>query len=336
MKFLLSILTVLSFNSYSYASKARVNALQGANHIVDTQTIFANPAHISLLNPYLTFEMGAAGNGAEGGFARKLSNGNMLGIYLGHDNTNDLRDGTTFIKQQNPIEVTYGKGDMAFSGSLSTIDNKKSGTKETTLVGKYGAINGDMAYYAHLALISSAEKKGTPDQKISSSPYITLGGNKDMGTNRFFGSLVYGNTKAEAGTVETTTKDMNITLGWEDRSMKTTDADIYYGAMLENNSRDIEGKKVTLMQLPVFIGLELNLNSWSMFRASLSQNVILGSTKDETVSNDADGINNNTTVATGLGFKHNNLTLDGLLSASTTGQINGTAFMTSAAVTYNF
>ena len=320
-----------------HASKARIGSLQGADHLIDTQTVLKNPAHINSLTPFLTFEMGGVGSGAEGGISKKLSNGNLLGIYLGHNNTSTRRDGSIFLEQQNPVEVIYGVGNQGYAASLSTVDNKRSGTKETTVVLKYGITGDSWDYFGHLTLISSAEKTGTPDQKINDAPRLTLGASKKTGTDHCFARLDYGNAKTEAGTVSTTTKDLGLILGWEDRSLKVTDKDIYYGFQFEYGSTDIEGEKISTTALPVFVGLEMNMNSWSVFRASLKQNVLIGSKKDETAANtDPEGINNNTTVAAGLGLKHSNLTLDGILSASTTGQINGTAFLVSTAVTYNF
>lgn len=331
------ITLILLFQNLAFGSKARLASLQGADHLIDIQTTFTNPVHINYLLPFITYEMGASGNGAEGGFSQKLSDGKNLAFYLGHNNTNDLRGTATFLDQQNPIEVIYGMGDKAFSASFSTVDNKKSGTKETTLIGKYGMSTVDSQFYAHLHLISQAAKNGTPDQKLNAAPVITIGGSKDLGINRIFGGLNYGSARTETGTTSTDTKDTGLSVGCENRSLKKQDADIYYGAQLNYFSRDIEGKKITKTSLPVFLGMELNMNTWAVFRGSVSQNFILGSTKDETTgNNDADGINSNTFFAGGLGLKYNNLTLDGSLAAQTTGQVNGTSFLTSAAVTYNY
>jgi hypothetical protein len=335
-KYFFTIL-ILFIQSQSFASKARVTSLQGADHLIDLQTTFINPVHLNYLLPFITYEMGAAGNGAEGGFSQKLSDGRNLAFYLGHNNTTDLRGTSTYLDQQNPIEVIYGMGDKAFSASFSTVDNKKSGTKETTLIGKYGTSTLDSQFYAHLHLISNATKTGTPDQKLNAAPVIVIGGSKDLGANRIFGGLNYGSARTESGSTSTDYKDTALSVGCENRSLKKQDADIYYGAQLNYFSRDIEGKKIVNTSLPVFLGMELNMNTWAVFRGSVSQNFILGSTKDETATNtDPDGINSNTTFAGGLGLKYNNLILDGSLAASTSGQVNGASFLTSAAVTYNY
>ncbi|AGH95657.1 hypothetical protein [Pseudobdellovibrio exovorus] len=346
MKQLMLSITLLCASAPAMASKARLMSLQGANHIVDTQTVFTNPAHLNYLGQYITFEMGTPGTAAEGGFARKLNSGARLSAYLGHRDplntfaTADVRIANGYIGQNNPLEVTYAQNDMGFGVSVSNLDDKKAGTKETTLVGKFGMKSGNTEFFTHLHLISQAEKTAGGNKDKISAPQLVIGGAIDVDTIRYYGSLQYGQAKNEPGAPaapSVTIKDLNAVLAFEDRSMKTQENDIYYGAQLNYVSRDVGGAKITGTQLPVFLGMELNATSWAVFRGSVSQNLILGSVKDETaVNKDAAGISNNTTVTAGLGLKYNNLVLDGALSAASNGNINGNAFLTSAAVTYTF
>src|SRR5690349_19527069 len=107
------------FSGSVFASKARVNSLQGANHLVDTQTVFTAPSHMLYLNPYLTYEFGTAGAGAEGGIMRSMANGSKLMFYMGHQNSTafdglpDTRTSLGRIDQNNPLEVLYGMNNMA-------------------------------------------------------------------------------------------------------------------------------------------------------------------------------------------------------------------------------
>lgn len=339
---LFSVILISLVATSTWASKARVTALQGANHLVDSQTAFTNAAYINKLDPFLTFEMGAAGTAAEGGMLMKTSSGNKLYVYAGHQNSSaigaggDVRTANSFLGQNNPVEVLFGMGDMAYGASLSTVDNKKSGTKETTLIGKWGMSTSDLHLYAHLTLVSTAEITAG-SKKMTAGPRLLLGGAKDSGSYRYFGSLIYGNSKSEVAAVSSDIKDMDLKLGIEDRSMKKADADIYYGTQLNHSTRDIGGKKITAISLPVFVGIETPVTSWLMFRGSVAQNLLLGSLKDETATvTDADGISSNTTASAGLGFKYNNLMLDGVLTAGTSGDINGNQFLSQASVTYNF
>jgi len=341
------LVALLLASSSAFASKARVGALLGADHLVDTQTVFTYPSHVGLLSPYLTFEMGAQGTAAEGGLMRTLSNGNKLLVYLGHQNSTallstgqtDMRSSLGYISQQNPVEVVYAYGTAGFGISLSNFEDKKAGTKETTMVLKYSQAQGAMAWYAHLTPFANAAKNtntATSD-KFEGGPRLAVGAGMDDGSYRYFGNLTYGQGKNDLAAGSSTIKDTMLQIGVEDRSLKTDASDIYYGMRLGYAVRDIEGKKISAYNLPAFVGIEHTITSWAVFRASLEQNILLGESKDETATNtDASGISSNTRVASGLGLKYGGLTLDGLLAAASSGQVNGTNFLTQASVTYSF
>jgi hypothetical protein len=341
-----SILLALAFASTAaFASKARLSALQGADHIVDPQTVFMYPSHINKLSPYITFEFGAAGTDAEGGIVRSLANGDKLLFYMGHKQgtslggtTTDLRTAGGYIGQVNPIEVIYGTQGAAYGLSLSTVDNKKSGTKESTAILKYGLDIDALTLFANVTALSTAEKvAGVNTDKLNSAPRVTIGANTASGDFHYFGSLTFGEAKNTVATVDTKTKDLRINLGLEDRSLKTAESDIYFGGNINYATRDIEGKKITETSLPVFVGIEHTITSWAKFRGSVAQNLLVGSSKDETaVNTDADGIPSNTTASAGLGFNYGKLQLDGSLTAGTNGQVNGSSFLTQSSVTYSF
>lgn len=344
MKNLLILSLALVISAPAFASKARLASLQGARQLVDVQTIFTNPAHINMVDQHITFEMGAAGTAAEGGFIRKLASGDKLLVYVGHQNplgnfvVGDVRTANNFLGQNNPVEVIYGTGNVGFGGSVSTIDDKKNGTKEGTFVGKFGMDNGPLKFFTHLKLATAEKLNAGNTDKITDSG-VFLGGTYKSETLLYFASIHAGAAKSEAGATATTTdiKDLSAVFAVVDRTMKIDDNDIYYGAQVDIVSRDVGGAKISGTRLPIFLGIEYNINSWSIFRGSVAQNFLLGSTKDETaVNKDASGIANNATVAAGLGFKYNNLVLDGSLTAATNGQVNGNAFLANAAVTYNF
>lgn len=344
MKNLLILTLTLVTAAPAFASKARLASLQGARQLVDVQTIFINPAHINMVGQHITFEMGAAGTAAEGGFVRKLDSGDKLLVYVGHQNplgnfvVGDVRTANGYLGQNNPVEVIYGTGNMGFGASVSTIDDKKNGTKEGTFVGKFGMDNGPIKWFAH-AKLATAEKLNAGNTDKITAPAVFLGGTYKGESLLYYGSIHAGTSKNEAGATATSTdiKDLAVVLAFVDRSMKIDDNDIYYGAQVDVVSRDVGGAKITGTRLPIFLGMEYNLNSWAVFRGSVSQNFLVGSTKDETaVNTDSSGIANNATVAAGLGLKYNNFVLDGSLTAATSGQVNGNTFLANAAVTYNF
>jgi len=343
------LLAAALLSSNAFASKARVASLQGANHLVDTQTVFTVPSHVLLLNPYLTFEFGTAGTEAEGGIMRNSGNGKLL-LYMGHQNTTesdiyvDNRVARTYIEQRNPLEAIYGVGNMAYGVSLSHGENHTAGDKETSVVLKWGMNDGqDGWFYAHVHAWDATERRnGTNQDKMNAMPYITFGGAKASGKMRFFGEVNYGKWTEDPGATgsqDIDITDMDFSLGVEDRSLKTDAADIYYGIRATYAQRDIDttpGAKVKGYKLPAFIGIEIPVVSWATFRSSVQQNVLIGEIEDETVPTQEDSPAADTTVAAGLGLKYGNLVLDGSLTAAGNGQINGNQFISQASVTYNF
>ncbi len=329
----------------AFASKARINSLLGADHLVDTQTTFIVPSHVQLLNPYMTFEFGAQGSGAEGGIMRKVGAGSLM-LYLGHQNTtaiaadDDIRSGNAYLAQNNPIEAIYGFGNMGVGLSLSNVDNDSAKTKETTVVGKFGMnFNNESWMYAHVHLVSTAEKpNGTQKDEMEAGPYITGGASFAVNSFRFFGNLDFGQGKQDlAGGTDQDVKTIAATVGVEDRSLKTEAADIYYGIRLGYAKREYEKDERSAFVLPAFLGIEAPVTSWAIVRASVVQNILVGNTKDETPTPDVDsGIPSNTLVAAGLGLKYGQFILDGSLTAAGTGNINGSSFLSQASITYNF
>ncbi len=337
------------------ATKARVLSLQGANHIADSQTIFVNPAHLNFLGQYLTLEFGPTAQGAttpkaEGGLFKKSGDATM-GLYLGHHDASQagLRGMTVgtlaaFEQQSNPVEFFYGKDDWAFSVGLSNTDNKTNKVKETTLIGRFGVSNSNISWWVGGQVLSNATQDvaGT-EAKYTGAPYLNAGVYKMINEMSYQGVLDYGNVEVDTGATKVKTKDMNITLSALDHSLKADNRDIYYGISLEYLNRETgdPAEKINIMRLPIVAGLEVEINSWAWLRGSVKQNFLLGSIKDETAvtapaTAETDTIANNTVVTGGLGFKYNNISLDGTLAAASTGDINGNQFLATAGMIYNW
>ena len=154
---LIAALTITSASAF--ASKARMNALQSSEHLLDTQTIFQNPADIMSLPDHVSVEWGASSNTssgvdsgtAEGGFFRSMDD-MKWGIYFGRKSpfTAGYRNNpfavtkeitaesgsskflfgsgagvNVFQGQDNPLELFWGmKGDINYGASLTYSDSK--------------------------------------------------------------------------------------------------------------------------------------------------------------------------------------------------------------------
>jgi hypothetical protein len=191
MKKLLLIAALASLSNPAFASKARVTALGNADHLVDPQTAFDNPAHLTLMGDYVTFEAGPSNattnvtpgtttwadysNGlyanpnAEGGFTRSAGDAKW-GAYLGRKSpfTDAYRRAFGFKQQDNPIELQYAmKGAVGWGVALNySTSDKKSSTaasqtdvaqKQTAAGIRLGAVADMWEAFAVVGLVSTAE-----------------------------------------------------------------------------------------------------------------------------------------------------------------------------------
>lgn len=355
MRNLLILALALGFATEAHASKARVDSLLGARFLKDTQTIFVNPAHVNSLGQFFTAEFGGTGNTsnpkAEGGLLVNKFGG-KFGMYVGHMNPMQaiLRTGEAYPQEQNPVEAFYGNS--VWGASVYYSRNNKETTKEyqRTMGLRVGYDANNLEVYASTDVLATSEKSATQDFKRK-FPTITAGAEYAMGDLYFFGEAAWLKSKQDVAAFGTApnnvpaSNDANVDsrifeVGAQDRSLSAAGRTFYYGASLRHSTFDKVGKKTVSYSLPVVAGIEYELVEWATLRASLAQNFVLGNTKDETLAvpnNDRkDGIANNTTASAGAGLKWKGFVLDGLFAAASTGNFNGSSFLTRAALTYNF
>lgn len=335
-RFLVPALMLLVVPS-AFASKARLLSLQKAAFIKDVQTTFINPAHINTIGKQLTFEFGGSTNTAapkaEGGIIDD-SFGPMLGVYLGHvsENQQTLRSVNGFENQNNSIEVIYGdKNAWGYSLAISNHKDKTSDVKEQSATVRFGYDKGDTEFFGTIEAFANAE---SGKDEFKGGPQVELGYEKAIGTNYFFGTFNWGTGENDVAGAKTDADRLGLEVGALSRRIES----VYYGAAVSYQTLKTD-KKVKALTLPVFAGIEKGINSWATVRASITQSVLISSFEDENQAAPADGKitnKNDTKVAAGIGLKYNNLTLDGVISASTTGDINGNAVLSQASLTYNF
>lgn len=184
MKKLLLVAAVTMAATSAFASKARVDALGNAAHLVDTQTIFENPAHVGVLGDFATFEFGSASSynyklaspapgqtiaglgatpsdtsGAEGGFIRSAGD-SKWGFYLGH--------------KSSTIAATRSLGYLLNGGTIPnpTATPAVGVTANATFLGEQNPIElfygmkGDLNWGASL-FYSSSDRKSTQEKQNS-------------------------------------------------------------------------------------------------------------------------------------------------------------------------
>ncbi|MCB0377511.1 MAG: hypothetical protein KDD33_03380 [Bdellovibrionales bacterium] len=329
--------------STSWATKARLSALQGARFLTDSQLVFQNPGQIMRLGNYVTYEFGGTSTTSspksEGGIYNGMYGG-QVGIYLGHMSADQaiFRTANGFLLEENPVELFYGRDNWAVSLGYSSSDKKTTAEKQQSIVLRYGIDADEWEAWVNAEIIQKADKN---NDEYKGAPIITAGGEKHLDGDLYVNGLIkYGTVKNTISGTSTDTDVLGGEIGILNRSIKTDKASIYYGPKFRYAEADVSGKKVSSYDLPFYIGMTYQALSWLEARASVSQNLIIGQSKDETQTpapaNESDTIGNNTTVATGIGIQLDKFQLDATFAGSTTGQFNGTAILANLAIVYGF
>lgn len=375
MKKLLVIAVALA-SVNAFATRARTNSLGSSVHLIDTNTVFTNPADMfSVGGDYVNLESGASnlgsntvapaqaagGNDAEGMVVRSMGDAKM-GLAIGHDSALGLQVRGLAVAsftnarnyyQQNPIELSYGMktGDMSWAGTLVYSNyQSKTGTneKENTTGLRFGARSGNWDAFLGLGLANTYQND--TDGKFTGTLGLRVGAGMWMDTIYVNGTIQSAGYKVEnaAGTETSKVTGNQIDLKVVD-SRKKDGNEFFYGAGLSSyTSKDSDGTevKVNMLSLPVVIGLEQKANSWLTLRGSVTQTVLINNSKVETstttVSETAPGANN-TKVAVGAGLNFDKVSVDGTLSGLSTSsagaanqQLDGNNLLAQVGLTYMF
>ena len=365
----LIIIAVALASVNAFASRARMTSLGNSPHLIDTQTIFSNPADMYYVGgDFVAIESGGTtGAGlntpnanAEGQVVRTFGDAKM-GLALGHQSKNASSWATGLrgfagvpaltltgnANQQNPVEISYGMkmGDMAVSGTLvySNYSDKKNDEKESSAGLRGGMRMGPLDAKVAIGLGSVVE---TPTSKYKGTGAFSIGAGYVMDTMYFSGLAEMGAAKRENGSgaeVSNVTTQL-IEVGMVN-SHKKDGNEFFYGVKLSSaTSKDAATPtpdlKLTTLSLPITLGLEVDALSWLTLRGSVTQSVLISSSKLDlgatTPTEYAPGPNT-TVAALGAGLKFNNkLTLDGTLSTGSTQTVNTTNLLAQAGLTYLF
>lgn len=367
MKNLLLIAALALAAAPAMASKARLTALNKAAHLSDVQDVFGNASKLTNHGDWLTFEFGPQPTNAatsrtapkaEGGFSRGMGEA-KYGFYLGHQSTwvsetrSQAMTNVEDLATDNTMNLFYAMkgGDLAWGVGLEySKTDKKSTVQKQSVMGLNGGITmGALAVGLTIGLENKYTSGASGDAgyiDFKGKSAFDLNGTYTMDTITYSFGYDMNGAKADTGAVPAETLDLvisRLSLGAEN-SMKADGADFFYGAkyMMDTVENKITGgTKTVTSKLPVYIGVEADAASWLVLRASVQQNVLLGTTKTETAGvGESDTIANDTVVAAGVGMKFGKLSLDGTFKSASgtaaTGDISGNNFLANTALTYNF
>lgn len=338
----------------AFASKARLGALQSAAHLSDTRDVFARPDQAMAHGEYATLEVGGTAGtpNAEGGFARKMGDSATLGAYLGnktglaHSSLSKSASYTFTI--QNPLNVYYASkmGDMSWGLGLQyAASENKIAKNKSSVMGLTASATSNAGWNAEIGLGLTGEATIADTTKVEQSSPMSISGGYLMDSLYVYGGyqVVGAKTKASGTTTgDRTSTTMKVGVV---NSHKKDGADFFYG--IEYNSNVDQEKtagtkdKTETTKLPVIVGIEAEATSWLVVRGSITQNVLMGSTKttpDGAAATTDTSMTDNTVVGGGLGLKLGKFTVDGTLAGAAAGKLgsDGNHFMADLGITYKF
>lgn len=352
----------------SVASTARMNALSNSAHLVDATTIFANPTDANVIPDAALIEYGSGALGgsdkgtAQGGFLKSVDTA-KLGFFLGvgsKDRGDLVVSSATvpFEGAENPFTVVYaGKaGDMGYgvaftyssSAKKNTVEGKSITGLDSATQSKMGLVGsmvmGEMNFGLNLGLGDTAKTTLTGGNFINYAATNTgLFGYYALDTMTF--GLTYDMEGTKTDTTVSGTKTVNQDEAVNTmrllavNTVKKEGAEFFYGVTYKSEATTTKNNAGvsstgTETSLPVILGVEADAASWLVLRGSVTQNVLLGSSKS--AGGSADTIGHNTAVKAGMGVKFNKSVLDMTLSAASDGNVKTNDLGAQAAYTYLF
>ncbi len=355
----LMLVTVVALASVSaHASKARLDALQNARHVVDIQEVFTREPDQAVNYEAATIEFGgaAAAPEAEGGFIRKMGD-SAWSLYLGRSSTTyaDFVTGVdatgTFTQaaaQANPLQLTYATkaGDIAWGVGLfyaaSEFKNAQNFTNGGNILAAssvkqniggllVGANNGVWDAQARIGLVGSTEVQtgdntgaaldpfDNSEIEINSTSSAMVSGGYRMDSLYYYGSYSMGSGEVKAGgTKVVDLKSNNVLELGVINSMKSEGVDFFYGASAVITEQKVGSAKTNSTVVPILAGVEAEMNTWLTLRGAISQPLSFLSTT-KTTGTSASSVADQTTTTLGAGIKWNKATVDFVLGTGNSG-----------------
>ncbi|MBL7543042.1 MAG: hypothetical protein JNL11_04460 [Bdellovibrionaceae bacterium] len=367
MKKMTIIVAVALAATSAYASKARLKALSNSPHLQDTRDILREPDQALVHGEFVTIETsgnaagvtaaGVGGNDgapqAEAGFVRKMNDTSALGAWLGNKtnlSAGGLTDAGSTVSLQNPLNLVYASkaGDIAWGLGLnySNFDDKANKNKSSSM-GLNASASSTSGWEAHLGLGLTGEATAADTKKFEQKSPMSLSGGYWLDTMFLYGAYSMGGGKSKdivAGTELGSNDTSSLAIGVVN-SHKKDGADFFYGVsyVMGSDKAGNNGVKTETSALPVVVGIEADATSWLVVRGSLTQNILLGSSKTTPAGGGASSETNladSTVAAAGLGLKLGKFMVDGTLAATTKanagklGSDNG--FLSEVGLTYQF
>ncbi len=332
----------------------------GSYFIQDTRNIFLNPAQLSIMKQELNFEWGKKDRSGlandipenEGGFVIALGTGKLaaqLGRVSNFDrlvrevngNVTDVATnvaGANFGEGQNNIDIMYALPNRwGFGATLTrsktalTAPNRQSSVQALDL--HAGILMDKFEAFGSLLVGASTQTDLASGNGKLNEPVGLSGGFSLQPRPEFkvFGHLSYDAYTAKISGISADYEGKRINLNGGAVYLRNIDAnshlfasgELYYLDHVATGSQGVPDEKYQVFSIPLNIGIEAKANDWSNIRASVRQDILLGSTKTTTgnTANDNskwENAPNSTAVAFGVGGRVDKFNFDVALVQSLT------------------
>jgi hypothetical protein len=363
------ILFLFLFSEAAAASKSRLDTLARSPHLIDSQSVYSRPLGIFELDPYFALESGVSSpvglkDGAEASVLLNLPPNSRLSFSYGHQEDLVVSSrlflngftGTNLPLTHNPVHIFYGYRDedtnYVVSVSYSQLNDKVTLDKESSSHVSAGVEMGSLQLFGSYVAVDTAESGGVKHNGAGGGSANVF---YNLDSTTFYFSWSMTRAKSAVNAVE---RDFHTVqtgqLGFVDSKIKE-ERDYFWGGQVMTMKVDcytLAGTECsdtfTRTRVPVWFGIEGQMEPWLVLRASITQNFLVDQIKDEVgypaaivpgangAVSDVGAGYNSSVVGFGAGLKFGNLIVDGSFTAATTQTVNQNSFLTQSAITYNF
>lgn len=267
---------------------------------------------------------------------------------------------TTFPEPKNTVEVIYGGGntDFRWGGAVMYGQAKQDTAANTTDKAQALQLRGGVAagLWEANARISIGDKSEFAQTTTSTVEYegeigVDAGGAFTLNdTSKIFANVIFDSAELSnsGNTAGLDAKFTAYQLGYAKWRPIDTSARFFYSAAFLMADVDLKGKQgaasgsIESTSLPLVAGIETDAATWLKLRGSVSQNVLIASSKRSqgTTTLKAEHTPNSTTVAAGAGLVFNKVMLDatfgGTGATGASGTLTANNLFANVSLNYNF
>lgn len=349
----IAVLLTLGITAPSWASKARIDALQ-SNHLKDPEFSYLFPTKLLEIPNYVTFQSGSTVAtdyllrpylATKISFNQDQSDNYALGLTLGRQS--DLTDAarltsnrilsSNFTHSSNAVDLNYAVRNLGRSYAINFFYSdqndkvNKAGNHASTL--GFGARLDDFTLVANVSLINDVTDIATASRLVidqSANAALMF----ELDDIYFLLDLSSSRAKRLISGIETNDLELlNYKMGIVKNYFNGPET-LFYRINLETNQ--VKNRVTTAntkdVKLPVTLGFESVVSDEMKLRASIKQTVGVYQTDTSTAAE------NTTSAAIGMGLVFNKLVIDsvfeGLIGSTANQTLNGNQLLTGTSITY--